>query len=348
MNPINPSRRTFVCAAGLSALLIGARPAWAQGPASRKRVSIAVVEWAGFCNLPLVFAEQLGFFREEGLELEIHDFADPSLAMQALLGGSAQVVSGSYLQTLLLQTRGKICQAFVFPGRTPAVSVGMSMRVALPYRTVVGLKGMRIGIPGHGSPAHTAVKLILWRAGVAQGEVIFVDVPTNAEALDALRSGRIDAISYVDPTMTTLELKNEIRIIADTRTIQGSAEVFGGSMPGACLYASQDFIEGHARTAQALTDAVVRALKWLQTAGPRDLIKTLPEAFLQADPALYLSAFNKLRQSISHDGLMPEDGPLTALKTIARFEPVIQANRIDLAKTYTNEFARVAKARFRI
>jgi NitT/TauT family transport system substrate-binding protein len=68
---------------------------------------------------------------------------------------------------------------------------------------------------------------------------------------------------------------------------------------------------------------------------------------LLGDRALYLASFNKVRESIAVDGIIPDDGARTALKALASFDPSIKADKIDLAKTYTNVFARRAKERFK-
>ena len=141
--------------------------------------------------------------------------------------------------------------------------------------------------------------------------------------------------------------KGEVRIISDTRTLKGTQEVFGGPMPAGCLYAPSEFVQKNPGTVQALTNAMVHALKWLQTAGPSDIIKTVPESYLLGDRALYLASFNKVREAISLDGLIPEQGPRTALAALASFEPTIKADRIDLGKTFSNDFARRAKERFK-
>ena len=117
-------------------------------------------------------------------------------------------------------------------------------------------------------------------------------------------------------------------------------------MPAACLMASAEFVQKHPATCQALTNAVVRSLKWLQTAGPADILKTVPETYLLGDRALYLAAFDNVRESIATDGLVPVDGPATALAALAMFDGTLKADRIDLAKTYTNQFAQRAKDRF--
>ena len=118
-------------------------------------------------------------------------------------------------------------------------------------------------------------------------------------------------------------------------------------MPAGCLYAPLDFVKKNPNTVQALTNAIVHSLKWLQTAGPGDIIKTVPESYLLGDRALYLAAFNKMREAIATDGLLSAEGPRTAVRVLASFDPAIKLDKINLGKTYTNEFAKKAKERFK-
>jgi NitT/TauT family transport system substrate-binding protein len=138
-----------------------------------------------------------------------------------------------------------------------------------------------------------------------------------------------------------------VKIISDTRTLKGTQDVFGGPMPAACFYTHAEFVKANPATCQALSNAIVRGLKWLQTAGPSDIIKTVPESYLLGDRALYLASFNKIREAIALDGIIPEEGVRTALRALASFEPSIKAEKIALSKTYTNEFARRAKEKFK-
>jgi NitT/TauT family transport system substrate-binding protein len=341
------NRRTFSSMAALSVASVAAPVLWAQPRLEKTKISIAVGGKAAFYYLPLTIAEQLGYFKAEGLEVEISDFAGGSRALQAVVGGSADVVSGAYEHTINLQSKGQKFQAFVLQGRAPAISMGVSPKTMPHYKTVADLKGKRIGISAPGSSTNMVANLILSRAGIQAGDVSFIGVGTAASALTALRSGQIDAMSNVDPVMTMLEQKGEIRIIADTRTLKGTIEVFGGAMPAGCLYAPVEFIQKNPNTVQALTNAMVHSLKWLQTAGPSDIIKTVPEAYLLGDRALYLAAFNKVREAISPDGMIPEEGPRTAARALASFDATIKVGKIELAKTYTNEFAKKAKERFK-
>lgn len=118
-------------------------------------------------------------------------------------------------------------------------------------------------------------------------------------------------------------------------------------MPAGCLYSPQEFIQKNPATTQALTNAIVHALKWLQTAGPSDIIKTVPESYLLGDRGLYLASFEKVREALALDGLFPEDGGRTALRALASFDTTLKADKIDLGKTWTNQFAARSKARFK-
>ena len=144
-----------------------------------------------------------------------------------------------------------------------------------------------------------------------------------------------------------LEQKKEMKTLVSTRTAQETTDLFGGAMPAATLYAFDDFLRKNPRTAQALANAIVRADRWLATAGPSDVLKTVPENYQLGDKALYLAAFANQRDAYSPDGLMPESGPRTAAKALSTFDSKIDPAKIDLAATFTNDFAKQADLKYR-
>lgn len=319
----------------------------AQPNLEKPKLAIAVGGKAAFYYLPLTIAEQLGYFKAEGLDVEISDFAGGAKALQAVVGGSADVCSGAFEHTIALQSKGQYYTAFVLQGRAPQIAIGVSTKNMPNYKSLADLKGKKIGVSAPGSSTNMVANLVLSRAGIKPTDVSYIGVGTAGAALTAIRAGQIDAMSNTDPVMTMLEQKNEVRIISDTRTLKGTLDVFGGPMPAGCLYASAEFIQKNPNTCQALANAIVHGLKWLQTAGPGDIIKTVPEAYLLGDRALYLASFNKVREAISPDGIVPDEGPKTALRALSSFDPSIKADKIDLRKIYTNGFASKAKERFK-
>jgi len=334
-------------AAGIAALAFALpMSAQAQKPETTK-VRLAVGGKSSLYYLPLTITERLGYFKDAGLDVEISDFAGGAKALQALVGGSADVVSGAFEHTINMQSRNQFIEAFVLQGRAPQIALGVSTKNIPHYKSLADLKGKKIGVSAPGSSTNMVANLVLSRAGIKASDVSYVGVGTAAGALAALRSGQIDAMSNTDPVMTMLEQKGDVKIISDTRTLKGTLEVFGGPMPAACLYAPTEFVQKNPNTCQALANAIVHGLKWLQTAGPSDIIKTVPEGYLLGDRALYLASFNKVREAIALDGLIPEEGARTALKALASFEPSVKPDKIALSKTYTNEFARRAKDKFK-
>ncbi len=339
-------RRQFASWAVLGAASLAASRTAAQPRLEKPKVTIAVGGKSAFYYLPLTIAEQLGFFAAEGLQVEVNDFPGGTHAVQAGITGTADVVSAAFEHVISLQSKNHSYQSFVLMGRAPQIAFGVLTKVMPGYKSMADLRGKRVGVSVPGSSTNMMANLVLSRAGISADSVTYVGVGSAATALNAVRSGQIDAICNVDPVMTMLEQRGELRIIADTRTLKGSQEVFGGSMPAACLSASSEFMKAHPATIQALTNGIVHALKWLQTAGPGDIIKAVPETYLLGDRALYLASFNRVREALALDGLMSDEGAKTALKILSRFDTSVVPDRIALGRTFTNEFARKAKTRF--
>ena len=347
MTQIMFSRRTFAAVTVLAGASVTVSRLWAQPRLEKVKVTIAAAGKGSFYHLPLIIADQLGYFSAEGLDVDLVDFESGSAALQTAPLDSTDIISGAYENTLKLQVTGQSYQSFILQGRAPAISMGLSLRVLPHYRTPADLKGMKIGVSTPGSPTHMVANLMLSRGGLSPSDVTFLEVGTGHGALSALRNGQIDVLSNVDPVMTILEQKGEIRLIADTRTLKDTINVFGGPMPSGCLYAPSGFIQKNPNTVQAVAYAIAHALKWLQTAGPLDILRAVPQSFLLGDRALYLAAFHKVREAISPDGMMSDYAPRHVARVLAGFDPSIRLEKIELSKTFTNEFAKKAKDRFK-
>lgn len=335
----------YVVALGLAA---AARAQSIPRGLEKPDVHIAVGGRNALYYLPLTIAERLGYFEDEGLRVRISDFAGGSTALRAVVGGSADVVSGAYEHTISLQGKKQHFQAFVLQGRLPAVSLGVAKARAGSFRSFADLKGMKVGVSAPGSSTHNLVKRLLTREGLAPGrDVAIIGVGTGASAIAALTSGRIDAISNVEPVMTRLEVDGAVTIVADTRTLAGTKAIWGAELPAASLYAPVEFVRGHPNTIQALANAIVRADQWIAKASAADVAGIVPEAHLMGDRALYMTSFDKAKESFSPDGLISEPGARAALAALRAFDPELAGRDIDLSRTYTNEFALKANARYR-
>jgi NitT/TauT family transport system substrate-binding protein len=207
---------------------------------------------------------------------------------------------------------------------------------------------MKIGVSAPGSSTHNLVKQILVQGGLDPNkDVAIIGVGTGAGVVAALKSGQIDAVSNVDPVITKLEQENAVRIVADTRTVKGTNEIWGAPLPAGCLYAPVEFVKKNPNTVQALANAIVRADRWIATASATDVAKVVPEAYLLGDRALYLFSFNKVKEALSPDGMISDAGARATLKALAAFDANINAEAIRLNETYTNEFVKKANAKYK-
>lgn len=340
-------RRTILLAAAVS--LVGLRPGilLADDRPEKSRVILALGGKTSLQYLPLAIADRLGYFAAEGLDVEMLDLGTASRTQQAVLEGAADVACAGFDGLLEHYASRQQPQAFCLLARAPQIAFGVSTRSMPAYRRVSDLKGRRIGIAGAGSAAGLVAAMVLSGAGLSLQDVQVVETVGVGASLQAVRAGQVDAMVHTEPVMTMLEQKGDVRIISDARSLKGAQDIFGGVMPSTCLFAPAAYLRTHPHTVQAMANAVVHALKWLQTAGPSDLIKALPEAYLLGDRGLYLASFGKLRESISLDGLLPDDGLKTALRALRRRDGSFQPDKIDAEKVFTNAFVRKAKDKFR-
>ncbi|MBT9459346.1 MAG: ABC transporter substrate-binding protein [Burkholderiaceae bacterium] len=336
-------RRNFVVAG--SALI--ALPGFATAQTVEKpKVTIAVGGKNLLYYLPLTIAESLGYFKAEGLDVTIADFAGGSRALQAVIGGSADVVSGAFEHTINMQVKGQRLRAFALQGRAPQIVLGVNPKTMPNFKTVADLKGKKLGVTAPGSSTNVLANFVLAKAGLKPSDVSIVGVGAGSGAVAAMRSGQIDAISNLDPVITLLLRSGDLKIVSDTRVVADADKIFGGPMPAGCMYAPQSFLDKNPGTAQAIANAIVRADKWIQQAGAGDIIKAVPESFLLGDRAVYIDAFLAAKGALSVDGMFPEAGPETARRALASIDKEIAGAKIDLAAIYTNDFVKRANAKY--
>ncbi|HEX4986095.1 MAG TPA: ABC transporter substrate-binding protein [Burkholderiales bacterium] len=309
----------------------------------KPKVTIAVGGKASLYYLPLTIAERKGYFRDEGLQVDIVDFAGGAKALQAMMGGSADVVSGGFDHVVVMRARGQPLKAFVLQVATPAISLGVAKDKAARYRSPKDLAGMKIGVSAPGSSTHAFVNHLLASVGLAPDSVSIVGIGTGPSAVAAVQAGHVDALANIEPVMTMLERSGAIRVVAEAVSVRGAQALYGSPLPSGSLYTREEFIRSNPGTVQALTNAMVRALTWLRSASPDDVAGTVPPEYLLGDRALYLEAYRKNSEAYSKDGLISPAGAQAQLKVLAGFEQAVKdASGLKAEDTYTNEFVEKA------
>jgi NitT/TauT family transport system substrate-binding protein len=331
--------------ATLALSLTAAAPGQAQAQAAeKKQVTLAVGGKTALYYLPLTICERLGYFKEQGLEVTVNDFRGGSQSLQALVGGSVDVVTGAYEHTIRMQAKGQDIRAVIELGRFPGIVVGVRKEKAAGYKSAADLKGMKIGVSAPGSSTNFFVMYLMSKAGLKPTDASYVGVGIGPSAVAAIKKGDIDALANLDPMITKLEQDGDIKIVADSRTEEGTRAIFGGSNPAAVLYVKQDFIEKNPNTVQALVNAFYKTLKWLEKATPEQVAATVPEDYFLGDKALYVAAVKANKPVYSVTGVIPAAGMQSAADMLLAFDDELRSAKVDLAKTFDDRFVKKAAA----
>jgi len=336
-------RRVGLALAAAALGLVAAQAAGAQA-IEKPDITLAVGGKSGLYYLPLTITERLGYFKQQGLDVTINDFAGGAKSLQALLGGSVDVVTGAYEHTVRMQARGQDIKAVLELGRFPGFVLGVRKEKAASVKSFKDLRGFKIGVSAPGSATHFFVNALIGKDGLKPEDVSIISVGSGATAVAAIKRGEIDAISNVDPAVSKLEQDGDIVVLADTRTEQGNMQLFGGTNPAAVLYLKADFAEKYPNTTQHLVNALYRGLQWLKTASVEDVVKTMPEEYYLGDRTLYERAVKASIEMYSKTGVITEKGMQNAYQLLAQFDPELKGAKVDLAKTFDDRFVRKAAA----
>jgi len=311
--------------------------------AAQSKVSIAIGGASCLCYLPTVLAEQLGEYEKAGVDAELINFKGGSQALTAVLGGSADVVSGYYDHTIELAAKKQHLEAFVVYDRYPGLVLVVAPDQTGKIKSIKDLEGKKVGVSAPGSSTDFFLKYALSSAGVDPNSAAVIGVGLGGTAIAAMQQGQIDAAVMLDPAVTVLQAKyKDLTLLADTRTQKDTESVFGGDYPGGALYTRPEWLKEHAKEAQGLTNAIVATLAWIHGHSAEEIMAKMPPEMVGQDKDAYLAALKNTIPMYSKDGMMDPKGAEAVLKVFSVGSPDVKDANIDVTTTYTNEFVKKA------
>jgi NitT/TauT family transport system substrate-binding protein len=307
--------------------------------AAQTKVTIAVGGGACLCYLPTVLAKQLGEFDKAGLAVELVDLKGGSDALKAVLGGSADVVSGYFDHCVNLAAKKQELQSFVVYDRYPGLVLVVSPKHTNEIKSIKDLAGKKIGVSAPGSSTDFFLKYLLKKNGVDASGVAVIGVGLGATSVAAMEQGQIDAAVMLDPAVTVLQgTHSDLKILSDTRTQKDTLDVFGGEYPGGALYSTTAWVAAHGKEVQALTSAILNTLTWIHGHSAEEIMAKMPEGMVGKDKELYLAALKNTIPMYSLDGKMDPKGAEAVLAVFSEASPEVAKANIDVTKTWTNKF----------
>jgi len=294
--------------------------------------------------LPAMLTQQLGYYAEQGLDVQLSDEPAGVDAENAMLAGQVDGVVGFYDHNIDLQSKGKMTESIVQFSQAPGEVELVRTDLADVIKSAADFKGRKLGVTGLGSSTNFLTKYLAVRNGLKVTDITSVAVQAGPTFIAAIEHKQIDAGMTTEPTITALLAKNEAKVLIDMRTVEGARAALGGTYPAACLYMRTDWVNSHKETAQKLANAYVKTLKWINSHTGADITGKVPaDYYAGIGKDAYAKALDAGKGMFTPDGAMPGDGPQTVLNVLSAFDTTVQGHQVDLTKTYTTEFVKAAK-----
>ncbi len=293
--------------------------------------------------LPAMLAQRLGFYAEQGLDVQLSDEPAGVNAEDAMLAGQVDAVVGFYDHNIDLQSKGKQTESIVQFSQAPGEVELIRSDLADTVKSPADFKGRKLGVTGLGSSTNFLTKYLAVRGGLKVTDITSVAVEAGPTFIAAMEHKQIDAGMTTEPTITALLAKNEAKVLIDMRTVDGARAALGGTYPAACLYTRSDWVASHKDVAQKLANAYVKTLRWISSHSAAEITDKLPpDYYAGIGKDAYVKALDAGKGMFTNDGVMPADGPQTVLNVLSAFDTTVQGHQVDLSKTYTTEFVKAA------
>src|SRR4030081_2381504 len=159
--------------------------------AAQSKITVAVGGGACLCYLPTVLAKQLGEFDKAGLAVELVDLKGVSDALKAVLGGSADVVSGYFDHCVNLAAKKQELTSFVVYDRYPGLVLVVSPSHNGEIKSIKDLAGKKVGVSAQGSSTDFFLKYLLKKNGLDPASVPVIGDALGASGVAAVGDDRI-------------------------------------------------------------------------------------------------------------------------------------------------------------
>lgn len=208
------SIRSSIVKLAVAATMVAAMPVLASAQASPANVRLAVMGIANYT--PLAVARDLGYFKEENLNVTWTTIAQGSLAVEAVYGGSAEIGGGSIFEPMIARGNGLDIIYLAANGRvraTPPDNSGIAVRTGDPIYTAKDLVGKQVSAGLINGANYIHFQEWLRRNGVDPSSVKQFEMPFPQMA-DALFQKRLDAVWNLEPFLTFMTRSGQARVIA--------------------------------------------------------------------------------------------------------------------------------------
>src|SRR6266516_222712 len=254
------------------------------------------------CEAPIFSAVENGFFKEEGLNVELVKCEWANYKDVLALGGF-DVTHHLVMYFLKPVEQGLDVK---FTGGIHRGCLRVQAAANGPIRTIKDLKGKRIGVPGMGTPPFIFANRVLGANGIDPSrEISWIVFPAGELGL-ALDKGEVDAVADSEPIGSMLLAQGRVRNIADQAVDMPYANEYC-----CAVLVNGKFLARNPKASAAATRALLKAAKWVE-ANPKAAAK------LSVEKKYLASTVEQNTVAISHLRYVPSvAGAQTAVRLAA-------------------------------
>jgi len=289
--------------------------------------------------LPNMLAQQLGYFKDQHLDVTLIDEGSGQASEDEVLAGNVDAGSGAYVHPMVLNAAGKkietICQFGIAPGEAEVIDARKASSIQSPN----DLQGKNLGVTELGSGTHTLTLAILGKAGIDPTKEHFIAVGAGDTFIAAIDHQTIDGGMTTEPTISRLTSSGKGKVLVDLRTPESTRAALGGDYPFIGVFAKNDWVNSNKDAAQRLVNAYVKTLKYIHSHTAAEIAAKMPSDYFAGNQALYVNALQNQISIFGTDCKMPAGGPETVMKIQQAYVPSFKGKTANLSETYTNEFA---------
>jgi NitT/TauT family transport system substrate-binding protein len=245
------------------------------------------------CEAPLFTAYEKGFFKEEGLEVELVRCQWAQYKDVLALGGF-DVTHHLVMYFLKPIEQGMDVK---FTGGVHRGCLRVQAAANGPIRTIEDLRGKRIGVPGMGTPPFIFATRVLGANGIDPSKEIQWKVFPAGELGLAIDKGLVDAVANSEPIGTLLLADGKVRNIAD----QAKDDPYKDEYCCAVLVNGK-FLANNPKAAAGATRAILKAAKWVETNPAAAARLSVEKKYILSSPELNAVAISNLRYVPSVSG----------------------------------------------
>ena len=248
-------RRRFLQLAGAATVI---RP---FGALAAPPVRIRVGSGAGVGAAQALYAQETGMFKRHDLEVELEIPLSMKTSLEHIAAGRIDISDGNVLSIALEIERGHD-YVIIAPGANYDSSAPTTMLVQAPFsdfRTGKDLNGRTVMTLEENDLAQVSVEQWIDSTGGDSRSVHFVHAIPMANVDEPLADRRIDAALITNPSLTVLQAKGAVKVLANT------FDAIGTTFLPAAFFAKRDWVSANREAVRRFAAAIADAAQWANT-----------------------------------------------------------------------------------